>query len=311
MIAWNLVIFLPSSMPAFSDRGLFYGLLVAGFFLSSASAQRIAPRGKLPRTTSGPLTLSVRDAVSTTIVKENRASYVAIPGESGSWKVESNTADRKQEWSIDGKVIPVPEGAPAPTPVVEKKVKFISYGGRIFLKMEILARPGENDSDGTGANKAGEEVHFSGTYEANLVEGTWPPTEKSEVAGNPERVTRVRLAPSEQSRYSAELQQAFFSEEMLKHQADHYREAMIDLIQRKIASPNGTSAGEIALARQLLGIVRAHPEAFVVEVTPEFESSPEMFLFDASGLHSTTERESWTLRFSAHLPAIAPPGSGR
>lgn len=310
MIAWSLVILLPSPMPAFSDRGLFYGLLVAGFFLSSASAQRIAPRGKLPRTAVGPLTLSVRDAVSTTIVTENRTSYVAIPGESGSWKVQSNTAERKQEWSIDGKVIPVPEGAPAPTPVVEKKVKFTSHGGRLFLKVEILARPGENDSDGTGANKAGKEVHFSGTYEANLVEGTWPP-EKSEVAGNPERVTRVRLAPSEQSRYSSELQQAFFSEEMLKHQADHYRESMIDLIQRKIASPDGTSAGEIALARQLLGIVRAHPEAFVVEVTPEFECSPEMFLFDASGLHSTTERESWTLRFSAHLPAIAPPGSGR
>lgn len=298
-------------MPAFSDRGLFYGLLVAGFFLSSASAQRIAPRGKLPRTAVGPLTLSVRDAVSTTIVKENRTSYVAIPGESGSWKVQSNTADQKQEWSIDGRVIPVPEGAPAPTPVVEKIVKFISHGGRIFLKVEILARPGEKDTDGANANMTGEEVRFSGTYEANLVEGTWPPEEKSEMAGNPEQVTRVRLAPSEQSRYSAELQQAFFSEEMLKHQADHYRESMIDLIQRKIASPDGTSAGEIALARQLLGIVRAHPEAFVVEVTPEFESSPEMFLFDASGLHSTTESESWTLRFSAHLPAIAPPGSGR
>jgi hypothetical protein len=193
------------------------------------------------------------------------------------------------EWKIGGEVHPLPEGVPAPARVVEKRVKLIPHEDKLFLKIEILAK---------GApDRVEEEVRFSGTYEATLLEGSF---QADQNGGK----RKVRIAATDHERYLKDVQKAFFGEAMLAKHADSFRRQLTGLLEQKVTDPGAAPASEIEMARALLTIVKAHPETFVVTVTPSFESDPEIFEIEGDTMRSTTETQKSTLRFDAKLPAV-------
>ena len=203
--------------------------------------------------------------------------------------LESSEGEPVVEWKIGGEIHPLPEGAPTPARVVEKRVKLIPHEDKLFLKIETLAK---------GAHeRAEEEVHFSGTYEATITEGDWAAYQKG-------GQMKVRIAAADHERYLKEMQKAYFGEALLAEHVETFRNQLIGLLEQKLNDPGAAPASDIEMARALLTIVKARPETFVVTVTPSFESDPEIFEIEGDTMRSTTETQKSTLRFDAKLPAV-------
>jgi hypothetical protein len=140
-------------------------------------------------------------------------------------------------------------------------------------------------------------VRFSGTYEATLLEGSF---QADQNGGK----RKVRIAATDHERYLKDAQKAFFGEAMLAKHADSFRRQLTGLLEQKVTAPGAAPASEIEMARALLTIVKAHPDTFIVTVTPSFESDPEIFEIEGDTMRSTTETQKSTLRFDAKLPAV-------
>ena len=254
---------------------------------ASTLAQIVGKRIEAPKS-ARLKTLSIRESTLSAIVTKASATYRKEAG-SQSFLLESSEGEPVVEWKIGGEVHPLPEGAPAPARVVEKRVKLIPHADKAFLKIETLAK---------GApDRAGEEVRFSGTYEATLLEGSFQ-------AGQKDGKQKVRIAAADFERYLKDMQKAFLSEAMLTKHAESFRKQLTGLLEQKVTDPGAAPASEIEMAKVLLGIVKAHPETFVVTVTPSFESDPEIFEIQGDSMRSTTETQKTTLHFDAKLPAV-------
>ena len=254
---------------------------------SPARAQIVGKRIEAPKS-ARLKTLSIRESTLSSIVTKASATYRKEAGSQG-FLLESSDGEPVVEWKIGGEVHPLPEGVPAPARVVEKRVKLIPHEDKLFLKIEILAK---------GApDRVEEEVRFSGTYEATLLEGSF---QADQNGGK----RKVRIAATDHERYLKDVQKAFFGEAMLAKHADSFRRQLTGLLEQKVSDPGAAPASEIEMARALLTIVKAHPETFVVTVTPSFESDPEIFEIEGDTMRSTTETQKSTLRFDAKLPAV-------
>ena len=254
---------------------------------SLARAQIVGKRIEAPKS-ARLKTLSIRESTLSSIVTKASATYRKEAGSQG-FLLESSDGEPVVEWKIGGEVHPLPEGVPAPARVVEKRVKLIPHEDKAFLKIEILAK---------GApDRVEEEVRFSGTYEATLLEGSF---QADQNGGK----RKVRIAATDHERYLKDVQKAFFGEAMLAKHADSFRRQLTGLLEQKVTDPGAAPASEIEMARALLTIVKAHPETFVVTVTPSFESDPEIFEIEGDTMRSTTETQKSTLRFDAKLPAV-------
>jgi hypothetical protein len=254
---------------------------------SPARAQIVGKRIEAPKS-ARLKTLSIRESTLSSIVTKASATYRKEAGSRG-FLLESSDGEPVVEWKIGGEVHPLPEGVPAPARVVEKRVKLIPHEDKAFLKIEILAK---------GApDRVEEEVRFSGTYEATLLEGSF---QADQNGGK----RKVRIAATDHERYLKDVQKAFFGEAMLAKHADSFRRQLTGLLEQKVTDPGAAPASEIEMARALLTIVKAHPETFVVTVTPSFESDPEIFEIEGDTMRSTTETQKSTLRFDAKLPAV-------
>ncbi len=254
---------------------------------SPARAQIVGKRIEAPKS-ARLKTLSIRESTLSSIVTKASATYRKEAGAQG-FLLESSDGEPVVEWKIGGEVHPLPEGVPAPARVVEKRVKLIPHEDKLFLKIEILAK---------GApDRVEEEVRFSGTYEATLLEGSF---QADQNGGK----RKVRIAATDHERYLKDVQKAFFGEAMLAKHADSFRRQLTGLLEQKVTDPGAAPASEIEMARALLTIVKAHPETFVVTVTPSFESDPEIFEIEGDTMRSTTETQKSTLRFDAKLPAV-------
>ena len=254
---------------------------------SPARAQIVGKRIEAPKS-ARLKTLSIRESTLSSIVTKASATYRKEAGSQG-FLLESSDGEPVVEWKIGGEVHPLPEGVPAPARVVEKRVKLIPNEDKAFLKIEILAK---------GApDRVEEEVRFSGTYEATLLEGSF---QADQNGGK----RKVRIAATDHERYLKDVQKAFFGEAMLAKHADSFRRQLTGLLEQKVTDPGAAPASEIEMARALLTIVKAHPETFVVTVTPSFESDPEIFEIEGDTMRSTTETQKSTLRFDAKLPAV-------
>ena len=254
---------------------------------SPARAQIVGKRIEAPKS-ARLKTLSIRESTLSSIVTKASATYRKEAGSQG-FLLESSDGEPVVEWKIGGEVHPLPEGVPAPARVVEKRVKLIPHEDKLFLKIEILAK---------GApDRVEEEVRFSGTYEATLLEGSF---QADQNGGK----RKVRIAATDHERYLKDVQKAFFGEAMLAKHADSFRRQLTGLLEQKVTDPGAAPASEIEKARALLTIVKAHPETFVVTVTPSFESDPEIFEIEGDTMRSTTETQKSTLRFDAKLPAV-------
>ena len=254
---------------------------------SPARAQIVGKRIEAPKS-ARLKTLSIRESTLSSIVTKASATYRKEAGSQG-FLLESSDGEPVVEWKIGGEVHPLPEGVPAPARVVEKRVKLIPHEDKLFLKIEILAK---------GApDRVEEEVRFSGTYEATLLEGSFQ-------ADHNGGKRKVRIAATDHERYLKDVQKAFFGEAMLAKHADSFRRQLTGLLEQKVTDPGAARASEIEMARALLTIVKAHPETFVVTVTPSFESDPEIFEIEGDTMRSTTETQKSTLRFDAKLPAV-------
>lgn len=255
------------------------------------AAQTLAPRGQV-RTGAAPKprTLAIRESVLTLAVRDSTASYRAEEG-SQTFVLTSSEGKSTVQWSIGGEERPLSPNPQTPARVVEKRVRFLPHGDRLFVKIETVAKgtPGREE----------EEVRFSGTYEATLAEGTWADRDTG-------KALEIRLTAADHQRYLGEMRQAHFGKEVLASHADRFRRELLSVLERKLADPGTTPASEIALARHLVTFVKAHPETFVVTVTPSFDAEPEVFLLQGGKLSSTTARQTTTLRFDARLPAIGP-----
>jgi hypothetical protein len=254
---------------------------------ASTLAQIVGKRIEAPKS-ARLKTLSIRESTLSAIVTKASATY-RKEADSQSFLLESSEGEPVVEWKIGGEVHPLPEGAPAPARVVEKRVKLIPHADKAFLKIETLAN---------GApDRAGEEVRFSGTYEATLLEGSFQ-------AGQKDGKQKLRIAAADFERYLKDMQKAFLSEAMLTKHAESFRKQLTGLLEQKVTDPGAAPASEIEMAKVLLGIVKAHPETFVVTVTPSFESDPEIFEIQGDSMRSTTETQKTTLHFDAKLPAV-------
>ena len=254
---------------------------------SPARAQIVGKRIEAPKS-ARLKTLSIRESTLSSIVTKASATYRKEAGSQG-FLLESSDGEPVVEWKIGGEVHPLSEGVPAPARVVEKRVKLIPHEDKAFLKIEILAK---------GApDRVEEEVRFSGTYEATLLEGSF---QADQNGGK----RKVRIAATDHERYLKDVQKAFFGEAMLAKHADSFRRQLTGLLEQKVSDPGAAPASEIEMARALLTIVKAHPETFVVTVTPSFESDPEIFEIEGDTMRSTTETQKSTLRFDAKLPAV-------
>ncbi len=282
----------PSAQP-FRLRGGAACLLLAAT-LAPLAAQTIGQRGERLPAPPGPRTLAIRDSTLSAIVAKASAAY-RKEANSQTFVLESSEGETKLEWRIGDEERPLPEGARAPAKVVEKRVKFVPHENKLFLRIEALAR---------GAPEGGEpEIRFSGTYEATVLEGTW--------AGYREGGgLKVRISAADHERYLGEIRKAFFGEATLASHAERYRAELLGVLERKLADPGTTPPQEIEMAGQLVAFVKAHPESFVVTVSPSYEASPEIFVLAGDAMRSTTEKEATTLRFQARLPAVmkGPPG---
>jgi hypothetical protein len=254
---------------------------------SPARAQIVGKRIEAPKS-ARLKTLSIRESTLSSIVTKASATYRKEAGSQG-FLLESSDGEPVVEWKIGGEVRPLPEGVPAPARVIEKRVKLIPHEDKAFLKIEILAK---------GApDRVEEEVRFSGTYEATLLEGSF---QADQNGGK----RKVRIAATDHERYLKDVQKAFFGEAMLAKHADSFRRQLTGLLEQKVTDPGAAPASEIEMARALLTIVKARPETFVVTVTPSFESDPEIFEIEGDTMRSTTETQKSTLRFDAKLPAV-------
>jgi hypothetical protein len=278
--------FYPAS--ALLHRILPFLLVLAAILPASpARAQIVGKRIEAPKS-ARLKTLSIRESTLSSIVTKASATYRKEAGSQG-FLLESSDGEPVVEWKIGGEVHPLPEGVPAPARVVEKRVKLIPHEDKLFLKIEILAK---------GApDRVEEEVRFSGTYEATLLEGSF---QADQNGGK----RKVRIAATDHERYLKDVQKAFFGEAMLAKHADSFRRQLTGLLEQKVTDPGAAPASEIEMARALLTIVKAHPETFVVTVTPSFESDPEIFEIEGDTMRSTTETQKSTLRFDAKLPAV-------
>ena len=248
----------------------------------------IKPRGERLPAPPRLKTLSIRESTLSSMVTKASATYLKEAGSQG-FLLESSDGEPVVEWKIGGEVHPLPEGAPAPARVIEKRVKLIPHEDKAFLKIETLAK---------GApDRVEEEVRFSGTYEATLLEGSF---QADQNGGK----RKVRIAATDHERYLKDVQKAFFGEAMLAKHADSFRRQLTGLLEQKVTDPGAAPASEIEMARALLTIVKAHPDTFVVTVTPSFESDPEIFEIEGDTMRSTTETQKSTLRFDAKLPAV-------
>lgn len=278
--------FYPAS--ALLHRILPFLLVLAAILPASpARAQIVGKRIEAPKS-ARLKTLSIRESTLSSIVTKASATYRKEAGSQG-FLLESSDGEPVVEWKIGGEVHPLPEGVPAPARVVEKRVKLIPHEDKAFLKIEILAK---------GApDRVEEEVRFSGTYEATLLEGSF---QADQNGGK----RKVRIAATDHERYLKDVQKAFFGEAMLAKHADSFRRQLTGLLEQKVTDPGAAPASKIEMARALLTIVKAHPETFVVTVTPSFESDPEIFEIEGDTMRSTTETQKSTLRFDAKLPAV-------
>lgn len=254
---------------------------------ATAQAQIVGKRIEAPKS-ARLKTLSIRESTLSMVVTKASATYRKEAG-SQSFLLESSEGEPVVEWKIGDEVHPLPEGAPAPGRVVEKRVKLIPHEDKAFLKIETLAK---------GApDRAEEEVRFSGTYEATVLEGSF----QADQNGG-KRI--VRIAAADHERYLKDMQKAFFGEAILAKHADSFRRQLTGLLEQKVTDPGAAPASEIEMARVLLGIVKAHPETFVVMVNPSYEADPEIFEIEGELMRSTTETQKTTLRFDAKLPAV-------
>lgn len=278
--------FYPAS--ALLHRILPFLLVLAAILPASlARAQIVGKRIEAPKS-ARLKTLSIRESTLSSIVTKASATYRKEAGSQG-FLLESSDGEPVVEWKIGGEVHPLSEGVPAPARVVEKRVKLIPHEDKLFLKIEILAK---------GApDRVEEEVRFSGTYEATLLEGSF---QADQNGGK----RKVRIAATDHERYLKDVQKAFFGEAMLAKHADSFRRQLTGLLEQKVTDPGAAPASEIEMARALLTIVKAHPETLVVTVTPSFESDPEIFEIEGDTMRSTTETQKSTLRFDAKLPAV-------
>ena len=278
--------FYPAS--ALLHRILPFLLVLAAILPASpARAQIVGKRIEAPKS-ARLKTLSIRESTLSSIVTKASATYRKEAGSQG-FLLESSDGEPVVEWKIGGEVHPLPEGVPAPARVVEKRVKLIPHEDKAFLKIEILAK---------GApDRVEEDVRFSGTYEATLLEGSFQ-------ADHNGGKRKVRISATDHERYLKDVQKAFFGEAMLAKHADSFRRQLTGLLEQKVTDPGAAPASEIEMARALLTIVKAHPETFVVTVTPSFESDPEIFEIEGDTMRSTTETQKSTLRFDAKLPAV-------
>lgn len=255
--------------------------------IPSAPSQIVGKRIEAPKS-ARLKTLSIRESTLSSIVTKASATYRKEAGSQG-FLLESSDGEPVVEWKVGGEVHPLPEGVPAPARVVEKRVKLIPHEDKLFLKIETLAK---------GApDRVEEEVRFSGTYEATLLEGSFQ-------ADHNGGKRKVRISATDHERYLKDVQKAFFGEAMLAKHADSFRRQLTGLLEQKVTDPGAAPASEIEMARALLTIVKAHPETFVVTVTPSFESDPEIFEIEGDTMRSTTETQKSTLRFDAKLPAV-------
>jgi hypothetical protein len=265
-------------------------LLLAGAInlpATPAHSQIVGKRIETPKS-ARLKTLSIRESTLSSIVTKASATYRKEAG-SQSFLLESSEGEPVVEWKIGGEVHPLPEGAPAPARIVEKRVKLIPHEDKVFLKIETLAK---------GApERVEEEVRFSGTYEATVLEGS---LQDDQNGGK----RKVRIAAADHERYLKDVQKAFFSATMLDKHGESFRKQLTGLLEQKVVDPGTSPASEIEMARVLLGIVKAHPETFVVTVIPSFESDPEIFEIEGELMRSTTETQKTTLRFDAKLPAV-------
>lgn len=262
-----------------------------GLSCSTLSAQTtIKPRGERLPQAPKLRTLTVRESTLTSSVANASAVYRKEPA-SSDYLLESTEGVTKLVWRIGEQEHPLPEGMKAAPRPSEKRVKLIPHEDKLFLKIETLTQP---DPD-----QGGQEVRFSGTYEATALEGSRAGFQ----GGVP---LKVRITPGDQERYLADLKKAHFNEATLARHTTRYREQLIGLLEGKLTDPGAASASELEMVRALVTLVNQHPETFVVIVTADFRSDPEIFTFEADTMRSTTESQSTTLRFDAKLPALAP-----
>lgn len=274
-------------LPAVSRVCLAAGLCI---FCTPLSAQTtIKPRGEKLRQAAKLRTLTVRESTLTHTVTKASAVY-AKEAASSAYLLESSEGDSELVWRIGGEEHPLPEGMKAPARESEKRVKLIPHEDKLFLKIETVTRP---DPD-----QGGKEVRFSGTYEATVLEGTWAESRK----GAP---LKVRLSAGDHDRYLDDLKKAHFDEATLARHAAHYRGQLIGLLEGKLADPGTAPASELEMVRALVTLARSHPETFVIIVTPEFQSSPAIFILEGGTMHSNIESQSTSLRFDAKLPAFS------
>jgi hypothetical protein len=266
-------------------------LAIVGWMMIPLAAQTvIKPRGERLPAPPRLKTLSIRESTLSSIVTKASATYRKEAGSQG-FLLESSEGEPVVEWKIGGEIRPLPEGAPTPARVVEKRVKLIPHEDKLFLKIESLAK---------GApERAEEEVRFSGTYEATITEGDWAEYQKG-------GKLKVRIAAADHERYLKEMQKAYFGEALLAKHVETFRNQLIGLLEQKLTEPGATPAQEIEMVRALVTLVKAHPETFVVTVTLSYESDPEIFALEGDTMRSTTEKQTTTLRFNAKLPAMAP-----
>lgn len=259
------------------------------------AAQTIEARGGRPATAPVLRTLSVREAVFTSSVVGATSVYRKEAG-SRSFVLESNEGEAKLEWKVGDEARPLPEGMKPEARGTEKRIKLIPHEGKLFLKIESISRPEPGG--------AGDEIRFSGTYEAAVLEGSW-----EDYLGGGE--LRLRIAPGDHDRYLADMKQALFGEAVLARQADGYRKQLLALLEGKSSNPGESSPAEVERVRQILAVVRAHPEPLAVSVSPSFESDPEILVIKGEGIRSTTAKQASILRFDAKLPVVVPRPPGR
>lgn len=275
--------------------GLPFAVLLLLLPLFPLAAQTIGARGERPAAAPVLRTLSVREAVFTSSVTGASAVYRKEAG-TRSFALESNEGEAKLEWKIGDEVRPLPEGVKPDARGTEKRIKLIPHEGKLFLKIESISRPEPGE--------VGDEIRFSGTYEAAVLGGSW----EGYLGGGE---LRLRIAPGDLDRYLSDMKKALFGEPVLARQADAYRKQLLALLEGKSAEPGESSPAEVERIRRILAVVRAHPEALVVSVSPSFDSDPEILVIKGETIRSTTGKQATVLRFDAKLPVVVPRPPGR
>lgn len=263
-----------------------------GLLCLSLSAQTtLKPRGEMLPQPAKLRTLSVRESTLASILTDASAVYRKAEA-SLTFVLESSTGEPSLEWKIGGEEHPLPEGANAPAPGSGKQLKLIPHQGRLFLRIESITKP--------APGQEGNEIRFSGTYEATVLEGSW------DAYRDEGKALKFRITAADHDRYLGEMRRALFDEATLARHAARHREQLTRLLEEKVADPGTAPAPEVEMVRALLALVKTHPETLVVSVTAAFEAEPEIFVIEGDTIRSTTARQASILRFDAKLPALAP-----